>query len=68
VAAELEEAGLDADPVAPQQLRPEARQDLFDRSPWGDVGILRNGGFGRRQPVAVDLAADGQRQGLKGQE
>jgi hypothetical protein len=70
VAAELEEIVVDADPLDPQQLAPDSRQDLLDRIARRGVARveLRTGGVRGRQRPAVHLAAGGERQRLEEHE
>jgi hypothetical protein len=69
MAAEGEEVVVHAHAVEPQNLGPEAGQQLLGGIGRGHVGVVSGAArFGRREAPAVDLAVGGARQGLQAHE
>ena len=65
VAAKLEKALMDPDPLDLQHLAPDGRQPALDGIAGSDGTLLDAGSIGRRQSLAIHLAVGRQRQGFK---
>src|SRR5256712_13294502 len=65
VSTQLEEVVVDADAVHAQDLRPDPREQLLERSARRGVDLLELGAraLGRGERAAVDLAVGAERQG-----